>query len=237
MNIRKGISASALVGLLIVLTAPLLDAQGKMQQRLDTSATVLEELINAPDAGIPEGLLADAECIGVIPGVKKAAFGFGGRYGRGVAVCRTNDGAGPWGSPSMLAINGGSFGFQLGGTSMDVVMLFMTPNSMESLLRSNVTLGGDIGVAAGPKGRRASADTDLRFQAEILTYGRSRGLFAGVSLEGASLRPDNDANEEVYGRKIEAELLLTSGDTGIPSDAAGFMSTLRRLDQDRVDRD
>jgi len=229
MKTRKAISTSTLVGLLIVLGAPLLDAQGKMQKRLDTSATVLQELIDAPDAGIPGGLFGNAECIGVIPGVKKAAFGFGGRYGRGVAVCRTNNGAGPWGSPSMLALNGGSFGFQLGGSSMDVVMLFMTPKSMDSLLKAKVTLGGDIGVAAGPKGRHASAETDGRFQAEILTYGRSRGLFAGISLEGASLRPDNDANEEVYGREIEAELLLTSSGMGIPSDAAGFMSTLRRL--------
>ena len=229
MKIGKTIGAAALVGLLIVLGAPWLDAQGKMQERLDTSATVLQELIEAPDAGIPEGLLEDAECVGVIPGVKKAAFGFGGRYGRGVAVCRTNNGAGPWGSPSMLALAGGSFGFQLGGSSMDVVMLFMTPNSMKSLLKAKVTLGGDIGAAAGPKGRHASANTDAHFRAEILTYGRSRGLFAGVSLQGASLRPDDDANEEVYGREIDAELLLTGTDMGIPSDAAAFMSTLRRL--------
>ena len=229
MKIGKTISASALVGLLIVLGTPWLGAQGKMQERLDTSATVLQELIVAPDAGIPEGLLEDAECVGVIPGVKKAAFGFGGRYGRGVAVCRTNNGTGPWGSPSMLALAGGSFGFQLGGSSMDVVMLFMTPNSMKSLLKAKVTLGGDIGAAAGPKGRHASANTDAHFRAEILTYGRSRGLFAGVSLQGASLRPDDDANEAVYGREIDAELLLTGTDMGIPSDAAAFMSTLRRL--------
>ena len=229
MKMEKIIRMSALVSLLIVLGSPLLDAQGKMQERLETSATVLQELMDAPDAGIPEGLLEDAECVGVIPGVKKAAFGFGGRYGRGVAVCRTNSGAGPWGSPSMLALDGGSFGFQLGGSSMDVVMLFMTPNSMESLLKDKVTLGGDIGAAAGPKGRNASANTDTRFRAEILTYGRSRGLFAGVSLEGASLRPDDDANEEVYGREIDAELILTGADMGTPSDAMGFMSTLRRL--------
>ena len=129
----------------------------------------------------------------------------------------------------MLALDGGRFGFQVGGSSMDVVMLFMTPNSMESLLKDKVTLGGDIGAAVGPKGRNASANTDVRFQAEILTYGRSRGLFAGVSLAGASLRPDDDANEEVYGREVDAELLLTGTDMGIPSDAAEFMSTLRRL--------
>lgn len=229
MKIGKTIVAGVLVGLVILSSAPLLDAQGKMQKRLDASATVLQELFEAPDAGIPEELLKDAECVGVIPGVKKAAFGFGGRYGRGVAVCRTNNGTGPWGSPSMLALDGGSFGFQLGGSSMDVVMLFMTPNSMESLLKDKVTLGGEIGAAAGPKGRNASANTDTRFQAEILTYGRSRGLFAGVSIEGASLRPDHDANEEVYGREIDAELLLTGTDMGVPSDATEFMSTLRRL--------
>jgi lipid-binding SYLF domain-containing protein len=201
----------------------------KMEERLDTSGEVLRELINAPDAEIPEELLEDAECVGVIPGVKKAAFGFGGRYGRGVAVCRTNGGNGPWGAPSMLALDGGSFGFQLGGSSMDVVMLFMTPKSMESLLKDKVTLGGDVAAAAGPKGRNASASTDTRFQAEILTYGRSRGLFAGVSLEGASLRPDDDANEEIYGREINAERLLTGQDTGVPAAAAGFMSTLRQI--------
>ena len=229
MKIGKTIGMSALASWLIVSGAPLLDAQGKMQERLDTSAEVLQELMGAPDAGIPEGLLENAECVGVIPGVKKAAFGFGGRYGRGVAVCRTNKGTGPWGSPSMLALEGGSFGLQLGGSSMDVVMLFMTPDSMESLLKDKVTLGGDIGAAAGPKGRNASANTDTRFEAEILTYGRSRGLFAGVSLEGASLRPDDDANKDIYGREVDAELLLTGTDMGVPSDAAGFMSTLQRL--------
>ena len=229
MKIGKTIGMSALASWLIVSGAPLLDAQGKMQERLDTSAEVLQELMGAPDAGIPEGLLENAECVGVIPGVKKAAFGFGGRYGRGVAVCRTNKGTGPWGSPSMLALEGGSFGLQLGGSSMDVVMLFMTPDSMESLLKDRVTLGGDIGAAAGPKGRNASANTDTRFEAEILTYGRSRGLFAGVSLEGASLRPDDDANKDIYGREVDAELLLTGTDMGVPSDAAGFMSTLQRL--------
>jgi lipid-binding SYLF domain-containing protein len=229
MKLRKTISTTVFAGLVVLASASLVNAQGKMQERLDTSATVLDELMNTPDAGIPEELLKDAECVGVIPGVKKAAFGFGGRYGRGVAVCRTDNGNGPWGSVSMLALDGGSFGFQLGGSSMDVVMLFMTPKSMESLLKDKVTLGGDIGAAAGPKGRNASANTDTRFQAEILTYGRSRGLFAGVSLEGASLRPDDDANEEIYGREVDAELLLTGTDIGTPSDAAGFMSTLRRL--------
>ena len=229
MNTGKTSSVSALVGLLIMSGAMLLNAQGKMQERLDTSATVLQELIEAPDSGIPERLLEDAECVGVIPGVKKAAFGFGGRYGRGVTVCRTNNGAGPWGSPSMLALDGGSFGFQLGGSSMDVVMLFMTPNSMRSLLKDKVTLGGDIGAAAGPKGRNASANTDTRFQAEILTYGRSRGLFAGVSIEGASLRPDHDANEDIYGQEIDAEELLTGTGMVVPSAATKFMSTLRRL--------
>jgi lipid-binding SYLF domain-containing protein len=229
MKIGNAFSTLLLTGLLLLGSAPLLEAQGKMQERLDVSANVLQELINAPDGGIPEGLLEDSECIAVIPGVKKAAFGFGGSYGRGVAVCRTNNGTGPWGSPSMLALNGGSFGFQLGGSSMDVVMLFMTPKSMESLLKAKVTLGGDIGAAAGPKGRSASANTDVRFQAEILTYGRSRGLFAGISLEGASLRPDNEANEEVYGREMEAAALLTRDEMGTPSAASGFMSTLRSL--------
>lgn len=229
MRIADQIGAIALAALLGAFALPRAEAQEKMEERLDNSGMVLQQLINAPDAGIPEELIEDAECIAVIPGVKKAAFGFGGRYGRGVAVCRTADGTGPWGSPSMLALDGGSFGFQLGGSSMDVVMLFMTPNSMQSLLKDKVTLGGDIAAAAGPKGRNASANTDARFTSEILTYGRSRGLFAGVSLEGASLRPDRDANEEVYGHEVDAEALLTGPGNGVPPAATGFIATLRQV--------
>ena len=231
MDMTKTVSGSLFAILLLMMLNPFpLEAQSrKMRERLDRSAEVLQELVDAPDAAIPEELLEDAECVAVIPGVKKAAFGFGGRYGRGVAVCRTNDGTGPWGSPSMLALDGGSFGFQLGGSSMDVVMLFMSPNSMESLLKDKVTLGGDIGAAAGPKGRNASASTDTRLTAEILTYGRSRGLFAGVSLEGASLRPDDDANEDIYGQEVDAKQLLQEGNRGIPSPAERFIETLKRV--------
>ncbi len=231
MKMTKTVSGSLFAGLFLMMLNPFpLEAQSrKMRERLDRSAAVLQELVDAPDAAIPKELLEDAECVAVIPGVKKAAFGFGGRYGRGVVVCRTGDGTGPWGSPSMLALDGGSFGFQLGGSSMDVVMLFMTPNSMESLLKDKVTLGGAIGAAAGPKGRNASANTDTRFTAEILTYGRSRGLFAGVSLEGASLRPDDDANEDIYGQEVDAKQLLQEGNRSIPSPAERFIETLKRV--------
>lgn len=218
-----------LVCLVLALGARSAEAENdKMRERLDRAGEVLEQVQDAPDSGIPEELLERAECVAVIPGVKRAAFGFGGRYGRGVAVCRTN-GTGPWGSPSMLALDGGSFGLQLGGSSMDIVLLFMTPRSMESLLHEKVTLGGEMSAAAGPKGRAASANTDLRFTAEILSYGRSRGLFAGVSLEGASLRPDHDANEEIYGRKVDAGELLRQGNLGIPAAASNFMATISRI--------
>ena len=197
-----------------------------MAERLDTSAEILEELMNAPDSEVPEGLLEDAECIAVIPAVKRLAFGFGGQYGRGASACRTNGGEGPWGAPSMVALDGGSFGFQIGGSSSDLVLLFMSPDSMKHLLSDKVTLGADASVAAGPKGRTAGADTDLTLRAEILSYSRSRGLFAGVSVEGASLRPDNDANEALYGREIDARTILIDNAAAPPASAARFMASL-----------
>jgi lipid-binding SYLF domain-containing protein len=193
-------------------------------ERLDKSAEILEELMNAPD--VPEGLMEDAECIAVIPAVKRLAFGFGGQYGRGAASCRSAGGEGPWASPSMIALDGGSFGFQIGGSSSDLILLFMSPESMKHLLSDKVTLGADASIAAGPKGRTAGADTDLTLRAEILSYSRSRGLFAGVSVEGASLRPDNDANEALYGREIDARTILIDNAAGMPGSAAGFMAAL-----------
>jgi len=194
-----------------------------MTERLDEAAEVFSALFNAPDADIPEGLLEDAECVAVIPGVRKVGFGFGGQYGRGAATCRSS--AGGWTAPSMMALDGGSFGFQIGGSATDVVLLFMPDNSIEHLLDADFTLGGDASVAAGPKGRSAGADTNVTFDAEILSYGRSRGLFAGVAIEGASLRPDRDANEAVYGREISAEEILRGG-TAVPAAAAGFIQAV-----------
>jgi lipid-binding SYLF domain-containing protein len=191
-----------------LILLPSAQSRDDVSERLENAATIFGELLNAPDADVPEGLLEDAECIAVIPDVRRAAFGFGGQSGRGAAVCRTEGG---WSSPSMLALDGGSIGFQIGVSSSDVVLLFMTDRSLDHLTGGEVTLGGDASVAAGPKGRDAGANTNLMFEAEILSYSRSRGLFAGISIEGASMRPDDDANEVLYGREIEAEEILRGG--------------------------
>lgn len=219
---------SALILMLATGTSVAGQIDDKVADRLWESSKILDELVKAPDGGIPKELLKRAECVAVIPAVKKAALGFGGRYGRGVASCRKDQGKGPWGPPSMLSLSGGSFGLQLGGQSADVVMLFMTPTSMKHLLRDKVTLGGDIAASAGPKGRQASAETSVTMRAEILTYARSRGLFAGVSLNGAVLRPDKDANKSLYSRSIEAEDLLVKGVATAPEPARKFLDTLSR---------
>jgi lipid-binding SYLF domain-containing protein len=200
----------------------------KVADRFWEAAKVMDESVKGPDAGIPKELLKKADCVAVIPAVKKAAFGFGGQYGRGAVSCRRNEGKGPFGPPSMLKIEGGSFGLQLGGQSVDVVMLFMTMKSMESLLKDKVTLGGDMAAAAGPVGREASAETDITLHAEILTYAKSRGLFAGLSLKGSSLRPDIDANEALYGRKVQAKELLIDDKIPSPTAAQKFVDSLNK---------
>jgi lipid-binding SYLF domain-containing protein len=214
----------------VLLVAALLSAQidEKVADRLWESAKILDELIQAPDGGMPQELLRRAECVAVIPAVKEAALGFGGRYGRGVAACRKDEGKGPWGPPSMLTLGGGSFGLQLGGQSTDVVLLFMTPTSMKYLLRDKVTLGADAAVAAGPKGRAASAETSATMRAEILSYARTRGLFAGISIQGAILQPDRDANRNLYNRYIGADELLVKGDAEIPEEARRFLDAITR---------
>ena len=200
----------------------------KVADRLWESAKILDELTKAPDGGVPRELLKRAECVAVIPAVKKAALGIGGLYGRGAVSCRKDNGKGPWGAPSMLALGGGSIGLQLGGQSNDVVMLFMTPDSIKFLLRDKVTLGGDAAASAGPKGRAASAQTSASMRAEILTYGRSRGLFAGLSLNGAVLTPDTDANKSLYKRAVEAKDLLIQGNVAIPEAARKFIDAVSR---------
>src|SRR5436309_9543756 len=162
----------------------------KVADRLFEASKVVDELIKAPDSDIPKDLLKKAECVAVIPGLKKAALGIGGQLGRGAVSCKMNGGKGAFGSPAMISIKGGSFGFQIGGQETDVVMLFMTPDSLKHLLRDKVTLGVDASAAAGPKGRDASADTTATMRSEILVYSRARGAFAGISLQGAVLRPD-----------------------------------------------
>jgi lipid-binding SYLF domain-containing protein len=201
----------------------------KVADRLWESAKVLDALTNAPDGGIPKELLKRADCVAVIPSVKKAALGVGGHYGRGTVSCRKDGGKGPWGPPAMISIGGASFGFQIGGQARDVVMLFMTPESMGYLLRDKVTLGGDLSAAAGPKGRAASAQTSATLRAEILTYERSRGLFAGVSLNGAVLSPDKEANKSLYNRTIDPSDLLKVGDVPVPEVAKKFLEALQRV--------
>jgi lipid-binding SYLF domain-containing protein len=222
---------SVFTTIVVILTIgmPSLAIDDKIADRLWESSKVLDELVNAPDGGIPQDLLKRAECVAVIPGVKRAAIGFGGQFGYGAATCRRDQGKGPFGPPVMISLKGGSFGLQLGGTSTDVVMLFMTPDSMKYLLRDKVTLGGDASAAAGPKGRQASADTSATMRAEILTYGRSRGLFAGISLKGAVVSPDSDANENVYGRPIDAKQLLEQGSAAPPEPARKFVDTVSRV--------
>src|SRR2546425_4711785 len=186
------------------------------QKRLEECGVVMQEVLNVPD-NIPQELLEKAECVIVIPSVKKLAFGVGASYGRGAMVCRTGEKfRGPWGAPAMYALEGGSFGFQIGGEATDLILLVMNDRGMESILSSKVKLGADASVAAGPKGRDASADTDAWMRAEILSYSRSRGLFAGISLEGSSLRPDDEASEQVYGHAIKAKDIVRGGHTGLP---------------------
>ena len=201
-----------IVGLLtLIMVGPVLLAADDEQERLANSAAALEEILNIPDA-LPKDLLNKAECVAVMPSVKKFALGIGGSYGRGVLVCRTgNNFTGSWGAPAMYRLEGANIGFQLGGQATDFLLLVMNPRGVESLLRSKVKLGADAAVAAGPKGRAAMAATDAYMRAEILTYSRSRGLFAGVSLEGSTLRQDNKANEELYGRKITARDIVRGG--------------------------
>lgn len=201
-------------------------AQRKETERLENAGNILEDILNVPD-DIPTDLLDKAECVIVVPSVVKFAIGFGGSYGRGAMSCRSGANfTGPWGAPTMMAVEGGSFGLQLGGQATDFILLVMNPRGVSSLLSSKVKLGADAAAAAGPKGRNAQAATDVALRAEILTYSRSRGLFAGVSLEGSTLRPDNGANEDVYGRKISAEDIVRNGAVQTPAAGSKMISLL-----------
>jgi lipid-binding SYLF domain-containing protein len=199
------------------------------QKRLEECGVVMQEVLNVPD-NIPQELLEKAECVIVIPSVKKLAFGVGASYGRGAMVCRTGEKfRGPWGAPAMYALEGGSVGFQIGGEATDLILLVMNDRGMESILSSKVKLGADASVAAGPKGRDASADTDAWMRAEILSYSRSRGLFAGISLEGSSLRPDDDASADVYGHPIKAkDIVRGTTKTGVPETGRHLVNVLQK---------
>ena len=210
-------------------------AQVRETQRLSACRAVLEAIARMPE-GIPRDLLNKAECVAVVPGVKKLALGVGGRYGKGAVTCRKDGGRGPWGPPAMIEMAGPSVGLQIGGQSADYVFLMMNPKGIDHLLRSKFTLGVDASVAVGPKGRSAEAATDLQLHAEILTYSRSRGLFAGVSLEGAVVKQDRDANEQVYGERVEARDLLLKADRRVPAAARELVDLLRELSPPGRDR-
>ena len=215
---------AVVISLAFVIPAGAID--DKIADRLWQASKVVDELIKAPDADIPKDLLKKAECVAVIPGLKKAALGFGGQLGRGAVTCKKDGGKGPFGPPAMISVTGGSVGFQIGGQETDVVMLFMTPDSFKHLMRDKVTLGVDASAAGGPKGREASAETNATLRSEILTYSRARGAFAGVSLKGAVLRPDKDANKNVYNREIEVRELVETGNVAIPEPARKFVQSV-----------
>jgi lipid-binding SYLF domain-containing protein len=213
------------IGLVSVFAASA-SAQKKEQERVENAGMVMQELVNAPDS-IPQSVLDKAECVVVLPSVVKFAIGIGGSYGRGVMTCRGgSEFKGKWGSPTMMALEGGSAGLQLGGEATDFVLLLMSPKSASGILSSKVKLGGDVSAAAGPVGREASAATDVTMKAEILTYSRARGLFAGVSLQGSTLRPDNDANKSLYGSKMDAKDIVLKGAVTPPSCATKLLATL-----------
>ena len=209
-----------------VLSGGLLYAGDSATKRLKVSAEVLTEIMATPDKGIPQELLENSECIVIVEGMKKAAFIVGGNYGRGFMLCRQASGSG-WSAPAGVKVEGGSFGFQIGGSETDVIMLVMNKRGAEKLLSSKFTLGADASVAAGPVGRTTSADTDLKMHAEILTYSRARGVFAGVSLDGATLRPDDDANAELYHTKLTNKEIVM-GNTKAPAAAAQLRAELNR---------
>ena len=211
----------------LVLAFPVL-AQDKEADRVENAGKVMKEILNAPDS-IPQSVLDKADCVVILPSVLKFAIGFGGSYGRGVMTCRGGKTFhGPWGAPTMMALEGGSAGLQLGGSATDFVLLLMSPRSATSILSSKVKLGGDASAAAGPVGRTASAETDVALRAEILSYSRARGLFAGISLAGSTLRPDNGANKNLYGKEVSAKSIVFDKAVPVPDSAKELLATLQK---------
>jgi SH3 domain-containing YSC84-like protein 1 len=216
------------IAALVLLASAILPAQEHEADRLKHAGEVLQEILNIPD-NLPKPVLDKSECVIVIPSVKKFALGVGGNYGRGAMSCRSGASfTGAWGPPAMVALEGANIGFQLGGQATDFVLLVVNPKGIDSILKSKVKLGADAAAAAGPKGRDAQAATDVLMHAEILTYSRSRGLFAGVSLDGSTLRPDNSASEKVYGRKITAREIVLQHKVGTPAAGRLMVSTLQK---------
>lgn len=216
----------AVVFVVLICSAIAFAGDAREEERVRDAGTVLKEILNIPD-DIPQDLLDKAECLIVLPSVKKGAFGVGASYGRGVMVCRGGEHyKGKWGAPALYALEGVSIGFQLGGQATDFVLLVMNPKGAESLLYSKVKLGADASAAAGPKGRTAEGATDVVMSAEILSYSRNKGLFAGISLEGSTLRSDGSANEKLYGRKLTAKEIIREGRVGVPACASHLVALL-----------
>jgi len=220
----KGFSIFLAIAVFLVSSANADDKKEK--ERLENAGKVITEIMNIPD-NIPQGLLDKARCVVVLPSVVKGAFIVGANYGRGVMTCRGGANFdGPWGAPTMMALEGASFGFQLGGQATDFVLLLMNDRSAKGVLTSKVKLGADASAAAGPKGRDTSAETDATMRAEILSYSRARGVFAGVSLEGSTLRPDGGANKNLYGKEISAQDIVLNGAVPAPASAKELLATL-----------
>jgi SH3 domain-containing YSC84-like protein 1 len=221
---KSKLVALSLVGLMVLPAF----GQNKELDRLKSAGTVIKQIMDVPD-DIPQSVIDKADCVVVLPSVVKAAFIVGGSYGRGVMTCRGGQNfRGPWGAPTMMALEGGSVGFQLGGQATDFVLLLMSPTSAANILKSKVKIGGDASAAAGPVGRNASAETDATMRAEILSYSRARGLFAGISLSGSTLRADNDANKVVYGKELTAQQIVFDKAVPPPPAAALLLSTLTK---------
>jgi lipid-binding SYLF domain-containing protein len=201
----------------------------EVNDRVVRASIVLKEIMDAPDNAVPKDLLDKASCVAVIPGLKKGGFIFGASYGKGLMSCRTNHGSGPWSDPSMLQLEGGSFGLQIGAQSVDLIFMIMNLSGIESLLDSKFSLGGDVSVAAGPVGRTVSAETDAWMSAQILAYSRARGLFGGMVVKGGVVRPDRDANHVLYGKDLTARKLLFHRSDTVPRDAKIFLDALTRI--------
>jgi len=221
---KKALVALALV---TAISVPAF-GQNKEEDRVKNAGRVMSEIMNLPD-NIPQNVLDKADCVVVLPSVKKFAIGIGGSYGRGVMTCRSGKTFhGKWSAPTMMALEGGSFGLQLGGQATDFVLLLMNDNAAASILKSKVKLGGDASVAAGPVGRNASAETDVALNAQVLSYSRAKGLFAGISLSGSTLRPDNDANKVLYGKEVKADDVVFNNVVPPPAGASQLLATLNK---------
>ena len=219
--------AAFVLGLAAAVALPAI-AQNKEQQRVENAGRVMTEIMNVPD-NIPQSVIDKADCVVILPGVVKFAIGIGGSYGRGVMTCRSGQNfTGAWSAPTMMALEGGSFGLQLGGQATDFVLLLMNSRAASSILSSKVKLGGDVSAAAGPVGRNASAETDIALNAQILSYSRAKGLFAGISLAGSTLRPDNSGNKTLYGKEINARDIVFNKAVPAPPSASVMLATLNK---------